>query len=55
MAELSPSNLDGGPPKPVTNFKSLWLYNYAPSPDGKLIALSRGHEYQDIVLIRDFR
>ncbi|HEY2975505.1 MAG TPA: hypothetical protein VGJ48_23525 [Pyrinomonadaceae bacterium] len=45
MAELSPSNLDGGPPKPVTNFKSLWLYNYAPSPDGKLIALSRGHEY----------
>ncbi len=47
--------LDGGPAKPITNFKSLWIYNYAPSPDGKQIALSRGDQYQDIVLIRDFR
>jgi len=45
----------GSPPKPVTNFKSLWIYNYAPSPDGKMIALSRGDQYQDIVLIKDFR
>jgi Tol biopolymer transport system component len=47
--------LDGSPPKPVTNFKSLWLYDYAPSPDRKQLALSRGDEYQDIVLIKDFR
>ena len=47
--------LDGAPPKPVTNFKSLWLYNYATSPDGKQIALSRGDQYQDIVLIKDFK
>ena len=47
--------LDGSPPKPVTNFKSLWLYGYAPSRDGKQIALSRGDQYQDIVLIKDFR
>ncbi|HEY8186908.1 MAG TPA: protein kinase [Pyrinomonadaceae bacterium] len=47
--------LDGSPPKPVTNFKSLWLYDYAPSPDGKQLALSRGDQYQDIVLIKNFR
>jgi len=47
--------IDGSPPKPITNFKSLWIYYYAPSPDGKLIALSRGDQYQDIVLIKDFR
>ena len=47
--------LDGGLPKPVTSFKSLWVYGYAPSRDGKQIALSRGDQYQDIVLIKDFR
>lgn len=47
--------LDGSPPKPITRFQTLWLYRYAPSRDGKQLALSRGDEYQDIVLIRDFR
>jgi eukaryotic-like serine/threonine-protein kinase len=47
--------VDGSPPKPITNFKSLWIYYYAPSRDGKMIALSRGDQYQDIVLIKDFR
>jgi Tol biopolymer transport system component len=48
--------IDGGPPKQITNFNSpLWLYNYAPSPDGKLIAAARGNEFSDIVLIKDFR
>jgi Tol biopolymer transport system component len=47
--------IDGSAPKPITNFKSLWIYYYAPSPDGKKIALSRGDQYQDIVLIKDFR
>jgi hypothetical protein len=45
--------IDGGPPKQVTNFKSsLGLYNYAPSPDGKQIAVARGNEFNDIVLIK---
>jgi serine/threonine protein kinase/sugar lactone lactonase YvrE len=47
--------IDGSPPKPITNFKSLWVYYYTPSPDGKQLALSRGDQYQDIVLIKDFR
>ena len=47
--------MDGSPPKPLTNFQTLWLYNYAPSRDGKLIALARGDYYSDIVLIKDFR
>ena len=46
---------NGGSPKPVTSFKSLWLYGYAPSPDGKQLVLSRGDQYQVIVLIKGFR
>jgi eukaryotic-like serine/threonine-protein kinase len=47
--------IDGSPPKPITNFKSLWIYYFATSRDGKQIALSRGDQYQDIVVIKDFR
>jgi Tol biopolymer transport system component len=47
--------IDGSPPKPITNFKSLWIYYFATSRESKQIALSRGDQYQDIVLIKDFR
>jgi Tol biopolymer transport system component len=47
--------IDGSPAKPVTNFKSLWIYDYTPAPDGRQVALARGDQYQDIVLIKDFR
>jgi hypothetical protein len=37
----------------VTNFKSsLGRYNYAPSPDGKQIAVALGNQFNDIVLIK---
>ena len=47
--------IDGGPPKQLTNFKSEFIHRFALSRDGKQIALSRGIQTSDIVLIKDFR
>ena len=47
--------LDGSAPRPVTKFDEQFIWNFAPSPDGTQIALSRGSAVSDIVLIRDFR
>jgi Tol biopolymer transport system component len=47
--------LDGTPPRPVTKFEDQFIWNFAPSPDGKQLALSRGSAVSDIVLLRDFR
>ncbi len=55
IANIWSQPIDGSSPKPVTNFKTLWIYGYAPSRDGKQIAISRSDQYQDIVLIKDFR
>jgi Tol biopolymer transport system component len=46
--------LDGGPPKQLTSFKSDRIFGFAWSHDGKL-ALSRGNNASDVVLIRDFK
>ncbi|MDQ3281571.1 MAG: DUF5050 domain-containing protein, partial [Acidobacteriota bacterium] len=47
--------LEGGEPRPLTHFKDRSIWNFAPSPDGKWIASSRGSAVSDIVLLRDFR
>ncbi|MGI8785699.1 MAG: protein kinase domain-containing protein [Acidobacteriota bacterium] len=43
----------GGPPKQVTHFTSSRIFNFAWSPDGKKLVLSRGEETADVVLISD--
>lgn len=43
--------LDGAEPKPVTNFKSHLLEDFAWSPDGKLLAAVRNTHLSDVVLI----
>jgi len=48
-------SLDGGPPKQVTSFSSDRIFKFAWSRDGKLLALARGHEGSDVVLISNFR
>ena len=43
--------LDGSAPRPVTTFTSEQIMNYRWSPDGKTLAMSRGTDSADVVLI----
>ena len=54
VSNLWKQPIAGGPPQQVTNFTSDGIYSFALSPDGKRLALSRGHATLDIVLIKDF-
>jgi Tol biopolymer transport system component len=45
--------LDGSAPRPITRFTSDHIFRYAVSPDGKLLALARGTQSADVVLITD--
>jgi len=45
--------LDGSKGKAITNFKAERIYDFHWSPDGKQLALVRGHTDADVVLIRD--
>ena len=47
--------LDGGPPKQLTDSKTDQIFWFDFSRDGKQLALSRGTQTSDVVLIRDFR
>lgn len=44
--------IDGGKPFQVTNFTEQQIFNFAYSPDGKNLALSRGTYARDVVLLR---
>jgi Tol biopolymer transport system component/DNA-binding winged helix-turn-helix (wHTH) protein len=46
--------IDGGPLKQLTYFKDLTIFNFAWSPDGKQLALSRGLTKSDVVLLSNF-
>jgi Tol biopolymer transport system component len=47
--------LDGGPLKQLTNFTADRIFWFEFSRDGKQIALSRGTQTSDIVLISNFK
>jgi hypothetical protein len=47
--------LDGGPPKQLTDFKTDQIFLFDFSRDGKQLALSRGTQTSDVILIRDFK
>jgi serine/threonine protein kinase/Tol biopolymer transport system component len=47
--------LDGSAPRQLTRFDSDRIWAFAFSPDGKQLAVSRGHATADVVLIRNFR
>ncbi len=47
--------VDGGPSKQLTDFKTNQIFRFDFSRDGKQLALSRGTETSDVILIRDFR
>ncbi len=45
----------GGPPKQITNFKSGLIFAFDWSRDGKQLALARGSESSNVILISNFR
>jgi Tol biopolymer transport system component len=45
----------GGPPKQITHFNSLVIWDFDISRDGKQLVMSRGIDNRDVVLIRDLR
>jgi Tol biopolymer transport system component/DNA-binding winged helix-turn-helix (wHTH) protein len=47
--------LDGSPPRPLTDFTSELIFNFAWSRDNRQLALARGTLNSDVVLIKDFR
>lgn len=47
--------VDGTQPKPITNFTSDFIQRFAFSRDDKELALARGNQSSDIVLMKDFR
>jgi Tol biopolymer transport system component len=47
--------LDGGSPRPLTNFSVGDIYNYAYSVDGTRLFVARGQQISDAILIRNFR
>jgi Tol biopolymer transport system component/DNA-binding winged helix-turn-helix (wHTH) protein len=47
--------LEGGPPKQITNFESGQIFDFAWSHDGRQLALTRGSESSDVILISNFR
>jgi TolB protein len=47
--------VDGSPPKQLTDFKTDRIFSFDWSPDGKWLALARGPEQRDAVLMTDFK
>jgi serine/threonine protein kinase/Tol biopolymer transport system component len=47
--------LDGSPPKQLTSFASERIFSFDISRDGKQVALSRGVQTSDVVLISNFK
>ena len=46
--------LAGGPPRQLSGFTSDQIFRFAWSPDGKRLALERGFNVTDVILISDF-
>jgi len=55
VSNIWQQGLTGGPPKQVTHFESGEIFDFEWSRDGKQLALTRGSESSDVILIRDFR
>ena len=45
--------LEGGPPRQLSNFKTGLIFAFQVSADGKLLAISRGTQTDDVILLRD--
>ncbi len=55
VANIWSLSLTDGAPKQITDFRSNQIFGFDWSPDGKWLALARGLETREIVLISNFR
>jgi Tol biopolymer transport system component/DNA-binding winged helix-turn-helix (wHTH) protein len=55
ISNLVSQPLSGGPPKQLTHFRTDKILSFAWSRDGKQLAVSRGREISDVVLLSDFQ
>jgi Tol biopolymer transport system component len=55
VSNIWQQKLTGGPPKQITNFKSGLIFAFDWSRDGKQLALARGSESSNVILISNFR
>jgi Tol biopolymer transport system component len=55
VSNIWEQKLAGGPPKQITNFKSELIFAFDWSRDGKQLALARGSQNSDVILISNFR
>jgi Tol biopolymer transport system component len=46
--------LSGGDPRQVTNFPSGRIFDFAWSPEGRQLLLTKGNQSSDVILIRNF-
>ena len=47
--------IDGGPRKQITHFSDMLMTGFAWTPDGKLLACTRGALVRDAVLVTDLK
>ena len=55
VSNIWQQKLTGGPPKQITNFESGLIFNFDWSHDGRQLAMTRGSESSDVILISNFR
>jgi Tol biopolymer transport system component/DNA-binding winged helix-turn-helix (wHTH) protein len=55
VSNIWQQNLAGGTPKRITNFESGQIFDFEWSRDGRQLALTRGTQSSDVIMIRNFR
>jgi Tol biopolymer transport system component len=55
VSNIWQQRLTGGPPKQVTHFDSGEIFDFEWSRDGSQLALTRGSESSDVILMSNFR
>ena len=55
VSNIWQQKLTGGPPKQITNFESGLIFDFDWSRDARQLALTRGSESSDVILITNFR
>jgi Tol biopolymer transport system component len=55
VSNILRQSLTGGAPKQITNFESGQIFDFEWSHDGRQLALTRGTENSDVIMISNFR